>query len=188
MVEDAKNPESSDIEGNLDDNVEPKKIIENTTDALQKLPPEEAQEVLTNLIGVARHESMTFEGPIPPPIIIRQYEDAVSGSGDRIITMAEKQMNHRHKMESSVINASIRYELLGLILGFLLSSGVIIGGFAALFSGLNVVGVGLIVTPAVTIAGVFVYTQRQRNQQLEQKQKTLESEKKQRQLPDTQNN
>jgi uncharacterized membrane protein len=40
-----------------------------------------------------------FVGPIPPPDLLKKYEDALDGAADRIIKMAEKQSAHRQWME-----------------------------------------------------------------------------------------
>ena len=45
-----------------------------------------------------------FSGPIPPPSIIEGYERVLPGSADRIISMAEKQSEHRQKMEDKMIS------------------------------------------------------------------------------------
>ena len=67
-----------------------------------------------------------FSGPIPPPSIIEGYERVLPGSADRIITMAEKQSEHRQKMEEKMISAESRDSLLGVIFAFLLGVGCII--------------------------------------------------------------
>lgn len=59
-----------------------------------------------------------FSGPIPPPSIIEGYERVLPGSADRIITMAEKQSEHRQKMEEKMISAESRDSLLGVIFAF----------------------------------------------------------------------
>ena len=48
-----------------------------------------------------------FSGPIPPPSIIEGYERGLPGSADRIITMAEKQSEHRQRKE--IVRINIRH-------------------------------------------------------------------------------
>lgn len=67
-----------------------------------------------------------FSGPIPPPDIIRGYEEIVPGAADRIITMAEKQSDHRQRMEEIMIQAESRDGLLGIVFAFALGLGCII--------------------------------------------------------------
>jgi len=51
--------------------------------------------------------SHQFSGPIPPPDILRSYEDAIPGSGDRLILMAEKEQHHRHTMQTRLVDAKL---------------------------------------------------------------------------------
>src|SRR5438046_6994388 len=55
-----------------------------------------------------------FEGPIPPPSLLRQYEEVFPGAAERIVTMAEKQSAHRQKLESDVISSDISNEKRGM--------------------------------------------------------------------------
>lgn len=67
-----------------------------------------------------------FSGPIPPPNIIKGYEDVLPGAADRILSMAEKQSNHRQEMERTIIKAESRDGLLGVLFAFLLGLGCIV--------------------------------------------------------------
>ena len=48
---------------------------------------------------VHQHAEMSFSGPLPPPNVLSAYEDLLPGAADRIITMAEKQLEHRMYLE-----------------------------------------------------------------------------------------
>lgn len=67
-----------------------------------------------------------FSGPIPPPNIIRGYEEVLPGAADRIISMAEKQSQHRQHMEKEMIRIESRDSLLGIIFAFGLGIGCVI--------------------------------------------------------------
>lgn len=67
-----------------------------------------------------------FSGPIPPPSIIKGYEEILPGSADRIIAMAEKQSLHRQDMERKMIYSESRDSLLGILFAFSLGIGCII--------------------------------------------------------------
>jgi uncharacterized membrane protein len=87
-----------------------------------------------------------FSGPIPPPSILAGYENTLPGSADRIITMAEKQLGHRQKLEEAVVASNIQNEKVGMWFAFtltllLMSFGVYlivhdksIGGYLAIFA------------------------------------------------------
>lgn len=78
---------------------------------------EEMKKVLARVI------EQEFSGPIPPPNIIAGYENAIPGSADRIIRMAEQQSSHRQQMELMEIKAEARDSLLGVIFAFGLGMG-----------------------------------------------------------------
>lgn len=44
-------------------------------------------------------EATITSGPLPQPQMVREYEDILSGSTDRIIKMAEQQAAHRQRWE-----------------------------------------------------------------------------------------
>lgn len=63
---------------------------------------------------VAKVIQSEFSGPIPPPNIIKGYEDILPGAAERIISMAERQSAHRQEMERVMVNAEARDSLLGV--------------------------------------------------------------------------
>ncbi len=72
--------------------------------AVPALPKEKKDNsVIANTKIVAEQ----FHGPIPHPSILNEYEKLLPGSADRILSMAEKETQHRHKMETKAIDAEI---------------------------------------------------------------------------------
>lgn len=107
-----------------------------------------------------------FTGPIPPPSIIEGYERVLPGSADRIIAMAEKQSEHRQKMENKMISAESRDSLLGVIFAFLLGMGCIIAAVIMVYkapeNGGAIAGALLGVTGIGSItSGFIINTRRQ---------------------------
>ena len=97
-----------------------------------------------------------FSGPIPPPSIIKGYEEILPGSADRILAMAEKQSDHRQEMERKIVNTEARDSLLGILFAFMLGFGCILAAVvmvilvpksAGVISGavLGVTGIGSII-------------------------------------------
>lgn len=58
-----------------------------------------------------------YSGPIPPPSMMAQYNDVMPNGADRIMRMAEKQQDHRHKLEETVIMSDAAQSRNGLISG-----------------------------------------------------------------------
>ena len=44
-----------------------------------------------------------FSGPLPPPSLLREYEEFLPGAGDRIISGSEKWSDHQRQMESNAL-------------------------------------------------------------------------------------
>src|SRR6266487_6387560 len=83
----------------------------------------------THLLASVHRESI-FLGPLPPPEALAKYEEVLPGAADRIITMAEKQVGHRQKLESKVVGSNTFNERLGMILAFIVVISLMsFGGF-----------------------------------------------------------
>ena len=66
-----------------------------------------------------------FTGPLPPPDILKGYNEVVSHGADRIMKMAELEQEHAHKMD----NRCLLLVIAGQLLGFLISFSAMAGGF-----------------------------------------------------------
>lgn len=111
--------------------------------------------------GIAKLAGSSFSGPIPPPEIIRGYDEVVPGAAERIISMAERQSEHRQKMEEIMIRAESRDGLLGICFAFALGLGCIIvaaivvilvpKSAGAIFGSLlGITGIGTIIATFIT--------------------------------------
>jgi uncharacterized membrane protein len=106
-----------------------------------------------------------WAGPYPPPDLLRGYEDVVPGSGDRIISMAERQQAHRHDLEKIAVEGASRRAWWGLWLGFAISLVVMVLGTITILLGQPVPGGTVMGVDVVALAGVFVYGQRQQSKE-----------------------
>jgi uncharacterized membrane protein len=116
-----------------------------------------------------RSVSQTFEGPIPHPAILKQYDDFLPGSADRLIKLAELEAQHRRAQENAATTANIaaqqkqlaladyqtrtvfKSDALGQALGFVVSMTCVLGSvylaiagqvwIAAALAGLPLVGI-----------------------------------------------
>lgn len=115
--------------------------------------PKEKREIIISALSV--HQK-TFIGPLPAPEDFAEYEKILPGSTNRILTMAEKQSEHRMKSESLIIHQKFKQSGLGQIIGAVL---VLCFGIIALILGLtghDDVALGIGVTTVISIAIVFV--------------------------------
>ena len=70
-----------------------------------------------------------FQGPLPPPELLERYSQIVPNGADRIVAMAESQLQHRQSLESAVVNGNVAAQSRGQIMGFILGLVAILGGY-----------------------------------------------------------
>lgn len=111
-------------------------------DPAEVLPPE-AREAVYELFQQFRYE---FSGPLPPPHVLTEYNDALPDGADRIVRMAERQSRHRQGLETR-----------GQWFGFILALTVVVGGIVLIAVGKQVEGLVALVGSLATLTGLFIY-------------------------------
>ena len=131
--------------------------------------------------------SLFFSGPLPHPLILKQYEETVPGSADRIIRQAETQTHHRIQLEKDVIAADIRQAQCGLWAGLFVATISIVGGCTLVAAGHDWAGAVVATATVVSLVAVFVYGSQSRKQERLEKAKVMaEQEQPAPSLPDAQ--
>lgn len=134
-----------------------------------EIPNHKKEKIIKALIGVTIREASSFSGPIPPPEILRGYNEIVSNGAERIMAMAEKQSNHRMQLEDLVIREELRQSRVGQIFGFIL--GIVGLGLATLLAilGHEVIAGIFGTTIILGLVTVFVLGKKAQNKDLENK-------------------
>ena len=101
-------------------------------------------------------KSSFYSSPLPPPEILRGYEEIVSGSAKKILSMAEAEMKHRHATESKIVDSNISRAWWGLLAGFVLSVVAIGGGLIVIALGHDTAGATIATGGTVSLATVFI--------------------------------
>lgn len=109
----------------------------------------------------------SFSGPLPPPSVLRGYNNIEPGTADRIIKMAEKQLNHRIKLEAQIVESNIKNEKVGMFLAFFLTVFLMSFGAYMIMNDKEVAGYLAIFAPMIFHTGNYVY-----HKNLEQKDTT----------------
>jgi uncharacterized membrane protein len=98
------------------------------------------------------------------------------GLAERIVCLAEApyelakaQQAHRHELERMTIRSDIRVRWVGLGLGFAIVVAILIIGVWLTITGNSLAGLTAILGTTATLVGVFVYTDRQKRQERNQK-------------------
>ncbi len=126
----------------------------------------------SNGVVVQQTSTQSFSGPLPPPEILKKFDEVVPGAAERIIKMAEEQSAHRKELERKVIESDISRSKWGQILGFIIAVvGLAVSAFIAIYGNAyagGVIGVGTL----VSLVGVFMYGAKTRSKEREEKSKS----------------
>ena len=134
---------------------------------ITRITAEVTRQVITSV-------SKFFSGPLPPPEVLAGYNDAFQGAAERIVIMAESQLKHRQEIESTVVKSNCRNEMVGQIIGAVLTGIAILGGIYLAAHDKPLSGFGVILVDLATLAGIFVYTRQAQSKERADKLKPLQ--------------
>ncbi len=95
-------------------------------------------------------------GPLPSPDTLHQYNEILPGAADRVVAMAEREQEHRHAVERSMVRIYARNTMGGLIAGTLIGLVAIVGGAYGMVQGADLGGAGVALGGLAALAGVYV--------------------------------
>ncbi|GEM_PF-1271321 len=101
-----------------------------------------------------------FAGPLPHPHHFAQYKEIEPTAPDRILRMAEKEQEFRHRMSSRSLNADVAAHFAGLAGGLLVCSGLIAGAVHLALNGQQTVALALLGASVLNLVGLFVNSTR----------------------------
>jgi uncharacterized membrane protein len=113
-------------------------------------------------IQVAASQSVVYSGPLPTAAEFAGYDKALPGSAERILAIAEKEVEHRHKNEDKLIEQSIRKSGRGQWLGFIVAVLSIGAVFVSLFLEQPLGSIAPAIVALTGLATVFVGKNHQR--------------------------
>lgn len=134
-------------------------LISNNPQIFKGVSPEKKEEILRSF-SVTLIQERSHSGPLPDAETLIQYNSVIPNGADRIMKMAEKQQEHRMKIENSVILSQSKQSNLGQWFGFLIGIiGIGCGTFLA-YSGKTTVGGIIAGGTVVSLVSVFVIGKR----------------------------
>ncbi|TXT25737.1 MAG: hypothetical protein FD138_2918 [Planctomycetota bacterium] len=123
----------------------------------QNLPPSGSANASRGMISAAFSAEMrSYSGPIPPPDLLKQYDEISPGTALRIIAMSEKQSEHRMSLEKKVVESGITRSTAGLVCGFLIACVFAGAGVWVASMGHPAAGATIATASVVGLVGVFV--------------------------------
>ena len=127
----------------------------------------------TKIINVVASQlTATFKshvGPLPSPETLKQYEELLPGTAERIISMAERQSDHRIGLEKRVIDRQLQDSRLGQYLGFAVALLFLAAAYSLGMNNHEWLAGTLGGSTMVSLVAVFVIGKKKQNQDLQLK-------------------
>ena len=136
---------------------------------LDAIPDKEKKKEAQDAIMLIRQEA--FFGPIPPPKAMAEYEALLPGSADRILSMAEKQQEHRMALEKEAVKSELAQNRRGQVFGFIVFLLSLSAGIVFAFKGLVALATTFLTVTMVSIVALFVLGKRESSKGLKEKGK-----------------
>lgn len=103
---------------------------------------------------------MSFQGPVPPPELLNQYDVVVPGAADRLLFMAEEEGRHRRGLVDRAVDANIASDKRGQYLGFVIAMTFGVMAFWLILQGRTVGGSVLGTVDLGALVALFVIGRR----------------------------
>jgi uncharacterized membrane protein len=130
-----------------------------------------------NIISLMKIEA-SFSGPLPPPSLLAKYSEIIPGGAERIMVMAERQSEHREKLEARVVNGNVASQTRGSYFAFILALVAIVGGFYLILKGKDASGLVAIIGSLASLLGVFILSKREQKSERTEKSTALQQRRK----------
>ncbi len=114
-----------------------------------------------------------FRGPLPPPELLKSYNDAFAGCAERVVAMAEKQSGHRQELEKMIVEGNCKAQTRGQWFAFILALVVIGGGVYLLAQGKSIEGFSAIILAVGSLVAALIYGRTEQKKERESKLQAL---------------
>ena len=74
-----------------------------------------------NKVLIRQQQEIAYSGPLPPSSEFAQYEQILSGAAQRILTLAEKEAEHRHITENKLLKSVERGQIFAFFAYFVVA-------------------------------------------------------------------
>lgn len=150
-------PAKQSTEGDPASTVKPDQapIKEDISAFIEALPIEEKKKFAAIAL-MTKQTSMMHSGPLPPPEMLKQYNDIIPNGAERMMVMAEKQSSHRRSLESTTVATQQKQGLRGQIFGLIVAIFGLGAAFVAAILGHDTFASIIGTVDLVGLVGVFV--------------------------------
>lgn len=120
----------------------------------------------------------SYQGPIPDPETLAQYDALVPGSAERLINRFEKQSDHRMSLETTVVKGDINRSRIGLYFGGVFAAGILALAFYMVSKGQAGVAGTMVGAVTASIIGAFIYGRAQQAKERKEKTEIMQGDRK----------
>ena len=118
----------------------------------------------TTHINAHQMTQIEWHGPLPTPDTLIKYDEIVPGAAERILSMAEKEMQHRHQKEDTLLKYNGRLIITSTIFAFLCV--IVLGGILAfaIYVGSNTAAIATAIGAIAAVVGLFTFSKAKQTQ------------------------
>ncbi len=104
-----------------------------------------------------QHIAQEYSGPIPPPSILKGFNDIVPGAADRILAMAEENSKHQIDIEKAALNLAGEEVKRGQIFALVITVSAFITCVIALLLGSEETAMTIGGTTIIGLVSAFIF-------------------------------
>lgn len=143
-----------------------KRLTEIDPKVFEGIPKLKKQQIIRSLV-VTMHK--THVGPLPDPETLSEYSTIIPDGAERIMRMAEKQLDHRMKMENKVVGGQMLQSNIGQFLAFFIGIAALAASTYCIVTGHEWSGSILGIGGLTSLVTAFIKGRSQQEKNLEDK-------------------
>ena len=135
---------------------------------VEKAKPKDLPQPRVSLTATA-----TYSGPLPPPQVLGYYDQCIPNGADRIMTMAEKQQEHRFGIEQKVVDKATEANERGQKFAFVIAVLAFAAIFFLAYIGMQVAVIAMTLVLGSGIIGIFITGRSEQKSTMAEKAKKM---------------
>jgi uncharacterized membrane protein len=144
-------------------------LPQEVTKVIEELPDEELRVKLKAAFALSI-KSTHYQGPIPDPDMLRDYNNIVENGAERIVKQFEEQSRHRRNIEKEVVEGQVSESKRGQIFAFIIGMTGLGFAFASALMGYKGFAITLASTTIVGLVSAFIVGKRIQAKDLKEKE------------------
>ncbi len=121
---------------------------------LKDLPETQQNAVRAVLTGMAC--LCLWQGPLPPPGLLKAYNEAIPNGAERILTEVQRQCRHRMDLENRLIPEQQLQSRRGQVYGLVVALSFLVASFILITMGFGIFGTIIGTVDLIALVTVFV--------------------------------